>query len=203
MPDSVPASSGGDICGLVWWGKREKTGEPWADGSPHPVGQGGHHAGDGSTCLHVVESATRFSPVEVWEARNPWLLEKVELAPDSGGPGTHRGGLGVDMNFRNEFPNARRFLSDRSDRAYQDRAVRPCRRRGANERRRASPRRRKPNCGCRASSIPGPRPSENRAGSPSRVRSLCRGAHVSARVRLGRGRTFPGPWSTTTSKRFW
>ena len=100
MPESVPASSGGDICGLVWWGTREKTGETWADGSPHPVGQGGHHAGDGSTCLHVVESATRFSPVEVWEARNPWLLEKVELAPDSGGPGTHRGGLGVDMHFR-------------------------------------------------------------------------------------------------------
>ena len=100
MPDSVPASSGGDICGLVWWGTREKTGEAWADGSPHPVGQGGHHAGDGSTCLHIVESATRFSPVEVWEARNPWLLEKVELAPDSGGPGTYRGGLGVDMHFR-------------------------------------------------------------------------------------------------------
>ena len=100
MPNSVPASSGGDICGLVWWGTREATGEPWADGSPHPVGQGGHHAGDGSTCLHIVESATRFSPVEVWEARNPWLLEKVELAADSGGPGTYRGGLGVDMHFR-------------------------------------------------------------------------------------------------------
>ena len=26
----------------VWWGVREGTGEPWADGSPHPVGQGAH-----------------------------------------------------------------------------------------------------------------------------------------------------------------
>jgi N-methylhydantoinase B len=49
--------------------------------------------------MHVSEAATRFSPVEVWETRNPWLLEKVELAADSGGPGLHRGGLGLDMHF--------------------------------------------------------------------------------------------------------
>ena len=93
--------SGGDICALVWWGMREETGEPWADGSPHPVGQGGsvHHDG-ASSLIHHAEAATRFSPTEVWEARNPWLLEKIELAPDSCGPGRHRGGLGIDMHFR-------------------------------------------------------------------------------------------------------
>ena len=99
LPDAVPACSGGDLCGIVWWGTREATGEPWADGSPHPVGQGGHIAGDGGTLMHICESATRFSPVEVWEARNPWLLEKVELTPDSCGPGTNRGGLGIEMFF--------------------------------------------------------------------------------------------------------
>jgi N-methylhydantoinase B len=35
----------------------------------------------------------------VWEARNPWLLEKVELMQDSGGPGKYRGGLGADFHF--------------------------------------------------------------------------------------------------------
>jgi N-methylhydantoinase B len=100
IPEAVPACSGGDINGIVWWGVREATGEPWADGSPHPIGQGGHSRGDGaSSLIHHAEAATRFSPVEVWEARNPWLLEKVELAADSGGPGRHRGGLGVDMFF--------------------------------------------------------------------------------------------------------
>jgi N-methylhydantoinase B len=100
MPEAVPACSGGDINGIVWWGVREKTGEPWADGSPHPIGQGAHIRGDGaSSLIHHAEAATRFSPVEVWEARNPWLLEKVELAPDSCGPGRTRGGLGVDMFF--------------------------------------------------------------------------------------------------------
>jgi N-methylhydantoinase B len=101
MPDAVTACSGGDICSLVWWGTREQTGEPWADGSPHPVGQGAHSRGDGAnSLLHVAESATRFSPTEVWETKNPWLLERVELIPDSGGAGKHRGGLGIQMDFQ-------------------------------------------------------------------------------------------------------
>ena len=100
LPEAVPACSGGDICAFVWWGTREATGEPWADGSPHPVGQGAHVNGDGaSSLLHHGESATRFSPTEVWESRNPWLLEKIELLPDSCGPGRHRGGLGLEMYF--------------------------------------------------------------------------------------------------------
>ena len=100
LPEAVPACSGGDICALVWWGVREETGEPWADGAPHPVGQGAHHRGDGaSSLIHHAEAATRFSPTEVWEQRNPWMMEKIELAPDSGGPGTYRGGLGVDLFF--------------------------------------------------------------------------------------------------------
>lgn len=100
MPGAVPACSGGDICALVWWGNREATGEPWADGSPHPIGQGGHAGGDGASGLmHVSEAATRFTPAEVWEAKTPWLLERLELAQDSCGAGRHRGGLGVDLSF--------------------------------------------------------------------------------------------------------
>ncbi len=99
MTEAVPACSGGDLAAIVWWGTREATGEPWADGSPHPVGQGGFATGDGGTMMHISESATRFSPVEVWETRNPWLLEKMELATDSCGPGRHRSGLGLDFHF--------------------------------------------------------------------------------------------------------
>jgi N-methylhydantoinase B len=100
MPDAVPACSGADICALVWWGVREATGEPWADGFPTPIGQGGNVQADGaSSLIHHGEAATRFSPTEVWESKNPWLLEQVELAPDSCGPGRHRGGVGVDFAF--------------------------------------------------------------------------------------------------------
>ncbi len=95
FPEKVPASSGGCINGIVYWGQREKRGEPWADGSPHPVGQGASYFGDGATCLHHAESATRFAPAEVWENRNPWLINRVELIQDSCGAGKNRGGLGV------------------------------------------------------------------------------------------------------------
>lgn len=100
LPDSVPAASGGDLCALIWWGTRKATGEPWADGCPHPIGQGAGAHTDGETDIHVCEAATRFPPVEVWEAKNPWVVEKMELAPDSCGAGKYRGGLGVDYVFR-------------------------------------------------------------------------------------------------------
>lgn len=100
LTSAVPASSGGCILGMTYWGTREATGQPWADGSPHPVGQGGWDGGDGGTMLHISEAATRFSPAEVWEAKNPWIVEKMELATDSGGPGKYRGGPGVDFTFR-------------------------------------------------------------------------------------------------------
>ena len=100
-PSVAPAWSGGCILTIVWWGNREHTGEPWADASPHPVGQGASERGDGASALmHHLQSATRFSPVEVWEVRDPWIVERVELAIDSGGPGRHRGGLGLDFTFR-------------------------------------------------------------------------------------------------------
>jgi N-methylhydantoinase B len=100
MPEAVCACSGGDLAAALWYGTREETGEFWGDGSPHPVGQGASIHGDGQNArLHHIEAATRFSPTEVWEARNPWMMERLELSPDSCGPGRNRGGLGPDFAF--------------------------------------------------------------------------------------------------------
>lgn len=99
-PTLVPACSGGDICSVVWWGRREETGEMWGDGSPFPVGHGGHARGDGCTMMHVAEAATRFASMEIMETRNPWRVEQCEFVADSGGAGAARGGMGYDMTFR-------------------------------------------------------------------------------------------------------
>ncbi len=99
LPHAFPASSGGCLAAAVWWGKREKDGEPWADGAPHPVGQGGFFGGDGVTSMHHNSAGTRISPTEIWESRNPWLINKIELAKDSCGAGEYRGGLGLDLEF--------------------------------------------------------------------------------------------------------
>jgi N-methylhydantoinase B len=100
LPKAVPAQSGGCICSLVAWGQREETREPWADGTPLPTGQGAWHGGDGGTMLHIAESATRFTPAEVWEHRNPWIIEQLALAEDSVGPGKWRGGPGLNLDIR-------------------------------------------------------------------------------------------------------
>jgi N-methylhydantoinase B len=100
LPKAVPSSSSGDFCSMVWWGNREATGEPWAEGAPHPVGQGAWSGGDGSTLMFVALNSTRTSPHEVWESKNPWILDKMELAQDSGGSGRYRGGCGIDYHFR-------------------------------------------------------------------------------------------------------
>ena len=99
LPEAFPASSGGCLAAAVWWGKREKDGEPWADGAPHPVGQGGFYKGDGVTSMHHNSAGTRISPTEIWESRNPWLIRKIELAKDSCGAGEFRGGLGLNLEF--------------------------------------------------------------------------------------------------------
>jgi N-methylhydantoinase B len=100
LPSAVPASSGGDIAAVVWWGDRSNTGDPWAEGGPNPIGHGAHARGDGaSSLMHIGQACSRNSPVEVLEVRYPWLMRCTELAPDSCGPGRYRGGLGLDMDF--------------------------------------------------------------------------------------------------------
>lgn len=109
LPDAVAAESGSDMMVFMWWGHEKmpyqrrsvEWDEPWVDGGSTPIGQGGHAGGDGTNALiHITESPLRIGPAEKWEAQNPWLVEKRELAPDSCGPGRHRGGLGVDFHVR-------------------------------------------------------------------------------------------------------
>jgi N-methylhydantoinase B len=107
LADKVPAESGGDYLVWVWWGyermpyQEREHGEPWIDGGPVPIGQGGQASRDGANALmHIAESATRIATAEVWEAKQPWLVERMELAADSCGAGAHQGGLGVDLRVQ-------------------------------------------------------------------------------------------------------
>jgi N-methylhydantoinase B len=65
------------------------------------VGFGGHAGGDGeSGIMHLTEPGCRNNPVEVLEVKSPMLIERYGLRPDSGGPGRHRGGLGISRVYR-------------------------------------------------------------------------------------------------------
>ena len=48
---------------------------------------GAFNGGDGITSMHHNSAGTRISPTEIWESRNPWLVNKIELAKDSCGAG--------------------------------------------------------------------------------------------------------------------
>ncbi len=62
-------------------------------------GSGGRPWADGSDTIHVVPDSKNL-PVEFTETRFPLLVETLGLAPDSGGPGKRRGGLGYRKEIR-------------------------------------------------------------------------------------------------------
>src|SRR5262249_46955894 len=62
-------------------------------------GSGGRHYADGSDTIHVVPDSKNL-PVEFTETRFPLLVERLALAPDSGGAGLRRGGLGSHKESR-------------------------------------------------------------------------------------------------------
>ncbi len=107
MPDRVPACSGGDVSTMMGLGMDSRTGRPWLEATNEAVGFGGHAGGDGENgIMHLTEPGCRNNPVEVLETKAPMLIEHYGLRPDSGGPGKHRGGLGISRIYK--------FLEDAS-----------------------------------------------------------------------------------------
>jgi N-methylhydantoinase B len=62
-------------------------------------GSGGRHYADGNDAIHIVPDS-RNQPAEFTENRFPVIVEKLALAPDSGGAGKRRGGLGYEKHYR-------------------------------------------------------------------------------------------------------
>jgi N-methylhydantoinase B len=94
-----------------------------ADGAPYLMrevlggGSGGRWYADGEDTIHVVPDS-RNIPVEFAEARWPFIVERLGLAVDSGGPGRYRGGLGYDKHIR--------MLRDAYFMSIADRSVLSC-----------------------------------------------------------------------------
>lgn len=63
------------------------------------AGSGGAEGADGVSAVPPI-GGTGGMPIEIIEARYPLRIEAAGLLPDSGGAGTHRGGLGVFRTYR-------------------------------------------------------------------------------------------------------
>jgi N-methylhydantoinase B len=94
-----------------------------ADGSHYLMrevlggGSGGRPYADGEDTIHVVPDS-RNLPTEFTESRFPFVVERLGLAQDSGGPGTFRGGLGYDKHIR--------MLEDARFMSIADRSILSC-----------------------------------------------------------------------------
>jgi N-methylhydantoinase B len=80
-------------------------------------GSGGRWYADGEDTIHVVPDS-RNLPTEFVEARFPYLVERLGLAVDSGGPGLHRGGLGYEKHIK--------MLRDAHFMSIADRSILSC-----------------------------------------------------------------------------
>jgi N-methylhydantoinase B len=94
-----------------------------ADGQPYLMrevlggGSGGRYYADGEDTIHVVPDS-RNLPTEFSESRFPFVVERLGLAVDSGGPGRHRGGLGYEKHIR--------MLRDAHFMSIADRSILSC-----------------------------------------------------------------------------
>lgn len=98
VPARVCAASG-QWLNPIFGGVEPRTGRTFIFYDYVMGGVGARASKDGIDAMSPVVSVENI-PVEAQEARNPIVVERYELIPDSGGAGRHRGGLGVRKDVR-------------------------------------------------------------------------------------------------------
>jgi N-methylhydantoinase B len=101
MPDRIPAASYGDQMPTIAFGTYPETGKLFIQGDLNVGGTGGRPTFDGESGMIIFGGSTaRNNPVEVVESRLGSIrILRYGLRPDSGGPGRHRGGLGIERVY--------------------------------------------------------------------------------------------------------
>ena len=99
LPKRIPACSTGDCYSLMISGgfaKRYEYKHFYIFTNDHGGGLGAFYGSDGeSVVVHDSLAGGQNTPCEINETFAPVLVQKWALVPDSGGPGTFRGGLGM------------------------------------------------------------------------------------------------------------
>ena len=102
IPDRVIAGHHADLLTSPFHGINPRTSEFFIGNfGPLGGGWGAKKSEDGvSATVCMNDGDTHNSPNEQIEAKFPLLIESYRLAEDSGGPGRHRGGLGIERVVR-------------------------------------------------------------------------------------------------------
>lgn len=104
QPERVMAQDCGSVAVSIFSGTKPNTGKPFVKVEPIAGGWGARHESDGPSALDVIISNLSNTPVEAMEMDFPLMVDRYELAPDSGGAGRYRGGLGVRREVRALVP---------------------------------------------------------------------------------------------------
>jgi N-methylhydantoinase B len=102
LPDTIPAAHLGVLGGtVVFFGVDPATGQRFVTQSIEGGGWGGRPYEDGeSAAVSVCQGDVHNAPIEKMELRWPIVVNRRELRRDSGGPGTFRGGLGLEVEVQ-------------------------------------------------------------------------------------------------------
>jgi N-methylhydantoinase B len=100
LADEITASHFGTPCANFVYGVDPDDGTGYMLVEGDAGGWGAKPNSDGESALFCKELGdTRNTPVEVVESQYPLRVQQFSLIPDSGGPGTNRGGLGVRRDY--------------------------------------------------------------------------------------------------------
>lgn len=94
-PQRAAAATGGSSSNFLFGGTHPRTGDYYTNYHFDGSGTGATRSKDGNNAEIGRHSNCRNTPVEVFEERYPFRTLDYGLAPDTGGPGTYRGGLGA------------------------------------------------------------------------------------------------------------
>ena len=97
-PKRVPAASAG-LSLMMAFGGRRADGTPFILSELVAAGTGASDGSDGVDCLQTDGSNSMNQPVEAMGIDAPLRVTRFGLRADSGGPGRHRGGLGVVREY--------------------------------------------------------------------------------------------------------
>jgi N-methylhydantoinase B len=113
LPARVMASSYATGNNLTGWGVDARSGEEFLWYIFESGGCGARATKDGNSAEWHVMANCKNESMEVWEQRYPVRFLRYELVPDSGGPGTWRGGLGVTRHLELLRPTVLTANADR------------------------------------------------------------------------------------------
>jgi N-methylhydantoinase B len=113
VPDRVVAASNGATTAIIFGGTQALSGHDFVYVEALGGGMGAHSSQDGLDAIQVHITNTSNLPAEAMEMEYPLRVLSYSLVPDSGGPGTYRGGLSIRKDIQALAPVLFSAHSDR------------------------------------------------------------------------------------------